>query len=506
MRVLFVTSEAYPLAKTGGLGDVSRALPAALQQLGVDVRILMPGYPGALKQIANPYVAARLGPAFGVVDGLLIGGRFPDCPLRVWLAVSPSLFDRTGGLYQDGEGHDWPDNALRFAFLSNVAAEIALGRAGPVWRPDVVHANDWHTGVLPMLLAAAPQPRPRTVFTTHNMAFQGNFAREALAALPERIRNAPEIEFYGRASLLKAGLKFADRVTTVSPTYAREILSPEFGFGMEGLLQERGAAFCGILNGIDDELWNPATDPHLPQNYRPSDVSGKRVCKRMLQQELGLPPTADKTPLIGFVSRLTEQKMADTVLEVLPWIALRGAQLAVIGEGDRSIESGLVEAARRHPGQVSVTIGYNEALAHRLQAGSDILLSPARFEPCGLTQLYALRYGTLPVVRRTGGLADTVIDSNPKSIVERTATGFVFDEATRRGLTEALGRALNLYHEPLTWRRLQLQAMAQDFSWAASAKNYIALYRDLCEAASPPQAGEPETVEETEEIGRQIVG
>jgi len=484
MRILFVTSEACPLAKTGGLADVSRALPAALMRQGMDVRILMPAYPHALEQVAHPHVATRLRAAFGVGGGQLVVGRFPASSLPVWLVDAPSLFDRAGGLYQDGDGRDWPDNALRFAYLSKVAADIALGRAGLAWRPDVLHANDWHTGLSMMLLAAEPHVRPRTVFTTHNMAFQGNFAREALAALPEAIRNAPQIELYGGASFLKAGLKFADRVTTVSPTYAREILSPEFGFGLEGVLKDRGEDFRGILNGIDDETWNPATDPCLAQNYRPGDISGKQVCKRMLQRELGLDCAPDHTPLIGFVSRLTGQKMADTVLDVLPWIVQHGAQLAVIGEGDRGIESALAEAHKRHPGRVAVTIGYNEALAHKLQAGSDILLSPARFEPCGLTQLYALRYGTLPVVRRTGGLADTVADADAHAIADRIATGFVFERPDGYGLTEALSRALAAFRDPLHWRLMQLQAMTRDFSWRASAAEYIALYEDLTGPAS----------------------
>jgi len=500
MRILFVTSEAFPLAKTGGLADVSRALPAALMRLGMDVQILMPAYPRAIEQVADPVLAAKLDPVFGISDGELIAGRFPDCPLPVWLLNSPSLFDRPGGLYQDGDGRDWPDNALRFAFLSNVAAEIALGRTKLGWRPDIVHVNDWHTGLLPMLLAQETGRRPGTVFTTHNMAFQGNFEPDAVAALPEQIRTAPQIAFYGRVSFLKAGLVYADRVTTVSPTYAREILTPEFGFGLEDELRKRGSDFSGILNGIDDTTWNPATDPCLPRNYWPADVSGKRSCKYMLQHELGLAITPDQTPLIGFVSRLTHQKMADVVLEVLPWIVEQGGQLAVVGEGDRGIETALLEARRRYPEQVSVTIGYNEALAHRLQAGSDILLSPARFEPCGLTQLYALRYGALPVVRRTGGLADTVVDANLRTIADRSATGFVFEEATAEGMISALSRALALFREPLHWRLLQLQAMSREFNWEASAAKYIALYEELMEIA--PYKNVTGNVSETEKVCR----
>jgi starch synthase len=481
MRLLFVTSEAYPLAKTGGLADVSRSLPAALRRKGVDVRVLMPGYPCAILGLKNPEVVSRLPPAMGIDDGILIAGHFPDCDLPVWMVSSGSLFNRAGGLYQDDAGQDWPDNARRFAYLSQVGAEIALGRTTHSWQPDVVHGNDWHTGLLPLLIANEPAERPRTVFTTHNMAFQGNFPPGEVPALPDGAADA--IEFYGRLSYLKAGLRFADRVTTVSPTYAREILTPEYGFGLEGVLQERGPDFRGILNGIDDEIWNPATDPFLAANYRVRDTTGKRLCKRALQEQFGLAVEAD-TPLLGFVSRLTGQKMADSLVDAIGWIAAQGAQLVVVGEGNRMLETALANAAAAHNGQVAVSIGYDEALAHKLQAGSDILLSPARFEPCGLTQLYALRYGTLPVVRRTGGLADTVTDTNNRSISDHSATGFVFEDTTVESMIAALSRALTLYREPLQWRLLQLQAMTREFSWDTSAAAYIALYEDVCGVAS----------------------
>jgi starch synthase len=439
---------------------------------GADVRVVMPAYPRALLQLAGARVAARLPPAMGVNDGILISGKFPDCDVPVWMVNSASLFGRAGGLYQDEAGQDWPDNALRFAYLSKVAADLALGG----WSPDVVHANDWHTGLLPLLLARESGPRPRTVFTTHNMAFQGNFAPEQVPDLPAGTKYA--IEFFGRLSYLKAGLLFADHVTTVSPTYALEILTPEYGCGMEGVLLDRAADFSGILNGIDDDIWNPAADPWLPANYKVRDLAGKRVCKRELQQELGLPVSAE-TAVVGFVSRLTEQKMADNLFEALPWIAAQDVQLVIVGEGDRSIEAALAAAQERYPSRLSVTIGYDEERAHKLQAGSDILLAPARFEPCGLTQLYALRYGTLPVVRRTGGLADTVVDTNHRTISDHTATGFVFDAATTESMIHALSRALALFREPLQWRLLQLQAMTREFSWDTSAAKFMALYEDL---------------------------
>jgi starch synthase len=487
MRVLFVTGEAHPLAKTGGLADVSSALPIALSRRGVDVRLLLPGYPGALERIEKPRLAANLEPILGVSEAKLISGRLPNTEIPVFLIDAPVLFRRNGGLYQDSRGQDWEDNALRFAFLSHVAARLAMGRIEVSWVPDVVHANDWHAGLVPLLLSLETIPRPATVFTTHNMAFQGNFAPRVLSAIgvPEACFLSGDIEFYGQVSFLKAGLRHSDHLTTVSPTYASEVLTPEYGCGMDGLLRERIQSFSGILNGIDDALWNPDGDSHLPQSYRPGDVAGKRVCKSALQRELGL-PVDPQAPLVAFVSRLTQQKMADTILAALPWLAAQGAQFVLLGEGEPELEAQFKAAQSRYKHHAVAHIGYDEALAHRLQAGSDILLAPARFEPCGLTQLYALRYGTPPVVRQTGGLADTVVDANPDTIADRTATGFVFEEPSLEGLTGAVDRALSLYREPLAWRRLQLQGMAQDFSWNASAKAYASLYHHVAGIEEPP--------------------
>ncbi len=504
MRVLFVTSEVHPLAKTGGLADVSHALPTALARQGIDVRVLLPAYPGALARIASPRIVARLEPMLGIGDATLVSGFLPDTAVPVLLVDAPSLFRRDGGLYQRCDGHDWPDNALRFAFLSHVAAKLAMGRTNLSWKPDVVHANDWHTGLLPLLLSLEGPPTPRTIFTAHNMAFQGNFPLEVLPAIgvPDACFGADGVEFYGQISFLKAGLRYSDRVTTVSPTYAKEILSPEGGCGLDGLLRGRGNDFSGILNGIDDISWNPATDTYLPQTFRANDIGGKRVCKAALQREFGLPVNPE-IPLVGFVSRLVHQKMADAIAAALPWLADRNAQFVLVGEGDRALEAEFEQTQTRFADSVSVHIGYDEALAHRLQAGSDIMLAPARFEPCGLTQLYALRYGTLPVVRRTGGLADTVVDATTAAIADRTATGFVFEDANPAGLIAALGRALALYREPLAWRRLQLQAMVQDFSWNASAAQYIALYHDVAAMPAPPRGAAPIGAVD-EEIARQI--
>lgn len=476
MRVLFVTSEAYPLAKTGGLADVSRALPIALMDRGLDVRILMPGYPSALTRIEKPRIAAKLDTLLGVDDAVLIEGMMPDSEVPVYLIDSPMLFRRDGGLYQDETGSAWPDNPRRFAHLSHVAAMLAMGRGRVAWTPDVVHANDWHAGLLPLLLSTERGARPRCVFTSHNMAFQGNFPAAAMNDIGIDARFFPDIEFYGQISFLKAGLTFADRVTTVSPTYAREILTPEFGCGMEGVLKARGPAFSGILNGIDADLWNPAIDPFLAQTYKASDIAGKRACKMALQRETGLTENPD-VPLFGFVSRLTHQKMADVIAEVVPSIVEMGGQFALVGEGDPRLEAAFVAVQEKFPRDAAVCIGYGEPLAHRLQAGCDILLAPARFEPCGLTQLYALRYGTLPVVRRTGGLADTVVDACTETLLDRSATGFLFDQPDREAVEATVARALALFREPLAWRRLQMQAMAQNFSWDASAAQYADLYR-----------------------------
>lgn len=479
MRVLFVTSEVQPLAKTGGLADVSGALPIALARRGIDVRLLLPAYPSALAQLKNPKIETTLPVIAGVEGGALISGTLPGTGIPVWLVDAPALFLRNGGLYQDEAGCEWPDNAQRFAFLSHVAVHAAQGKICG-WNADIVHANDWHAGLVPLLLSMQGRPRPSSVFTIHNLAYQGNFPREVLAQIgvPEHYFSTEGLEFYGQVSFLKAAIRYADHITTVSPTYARETLTPEFGCGLDGLLRQRYGDYSGILNGIDDALWNPATDPHLARNFSPQDLSGKRPCKAALQKDMGL-EIAREAPLVGFVSRFAHQKMADVVLEAIPALVEAGAQFVAVGEGDAALEAGFVEAAHRYPGRVGAKIGYSEPLAHRLQAGADLLLAPARFEPCGLTQLYAARYGTLSVVRRTGGLADTIADTATDAPEGRMAAGFAFEEPSLSALLKALDRALALFGKPLAWRRLQLQAMSQDFSWNASATDYIALYRML---------------------------
>jgi starch synthase len=478
MRSLFVSSEIYPLAKTGGLADVSAALPIALSSLGVDVRLVMPGYPEALDTAADLKLEAQC--AENGAPTRLLRGRLPDSGLPVWLIDCPALFKRAGGLYQNPEGEDWHDNHHRFSLLARVAAKLAAGDVVSDWRADVVHANDWHTGLLPLLLKRRTNTPPATLFTIHNLAFQGLFPAEALGELklPEELLGPDGIEFYGRISFLKAGIRYSDRFNTVSPSYAREILTPEFGCGLDGLLNNRAGDLSGILNGIDRDVWNPASDPFLPARFDAHAMAGKHVCKAELQRELGLDHAAD-TPLIVWASRLAHQKMADTTLEMLPALMQRDVQFALIGEGDPAYERGFAELAQAHPGRVAVRIGYEEALAHRFYAGGDVLLHPSRFEPCGLTPQYAMRYGTIPVVSSVGGLNDTVRDADEQAMRADTATGFSFREQSVAAMLAGLHRALDVYVQPFSWRRLQRRAMGQDFGWQASAKRYLALYRAL---------------------------
>ena len=498
MRLLFVSSEVYPFAKTGGLADVSEALPRALANLGADVRILMPAYGCALRKISRPQPIADLSGILGVQDARLLSARLPGSDIPVWLADAPELYHRDG-LYQNSQGQDWPDNARRFAFLSHVAARISIGALEPRWQPDVLHANDWHTGLVPLLVSAHSQRRPACVFTLHNLAFQGLFPAEDVAGLdlPPGSFSPDGAEYYGKISFLKAGSRFADKLTTVSPTYAREILTDEYGFGLDGLLRARASELTGILNGADYGIWDPAHDAFLPTNYDFSGLNGKKLCKATLQRELGLAANPD-LPLLAFISRMTEQKMADVLLELMPKLAQQNLQLCVLSDGDHELERRFREMANGHASTFAVRIGYEEPLAHRMLAGADLLLAPARFEPCGLTQIYAMRYGTVPVVRATGGLADTVVDTSRTSISDGTATGFVFAEPSVAGLWEAILRAVAFYREPLAWRRLQLNDIKQDFSWHRSANTYLSLYQSLIARAPEAVSGGGGTSPESE--------
>lgn len=480
VRVLQVASEMFPLAKTGGLADVCGALPKALAQGGADVRVLMPAYPSVFDGVADLRVEAELGELLGQHPVRLLRGTVRHSATPVWLVDCPDLYLRPGTPYLDANGDEWPDNAIRYGVLCHAASLLALGRTGAAWRPDVVHCHDWHTGLVPLLLRSVEE-RPRTVFTVHNAAFQGNFpmSTAALLGLPREGPLAAGMEFYGQLSFLKCGIVFADKVTTVSPTYARELTTPEFGCGMQGVFENRGADFVGIMNGIDTDVWNPATDPFLADRYSAGDPCGKLACKAALQDELGLHRNTS-APIAIFASRLTTQKMADVLLGRLPGVMRRHPELqfALLGSGDRAIEQGYAAFAQTFPGRVSVDIGYNEASAHRLHAGADLLLHGSRFEPCGLVQLYSMRYGTIPIVRRVGGLADSVVDVDG-DVQAKCSTGFVFDEPTGDALEDAVQRCLALYDRQDTWHSVRQRAMACDFGWRRSAQEYLGLFTEI---------------------------
>jgi starch synthase len=482
MRALFVTAELYPWVKSGGLGDVAAALPPALAALGVDTRVLLPGFPGFLDAFAGITDVARLHTPF-TSERVRVGlAQLPGTERFAYLVDQPAYYDRPGNPYASPDGGDWPDNHRRFGLFSWVAAEIARG-ADSGWIPDIIHANDWHAGLAPAYLAALPPTAGHipTIFTVHNLAYQGLFSASLFPemALPPGFLSIDGVEFHGLISFMKAGLFYSDRLTTVSPTYAREIQTPAFGGGFEGLLRSRADALTGILNGVDPRIWDPGHDPLLPRGYGTEDApAGKRAAKAALGSRLGLEQRED-TPLFGVVSRLTPQKGLDLLLPCLPEVVAGGSQIAILGSGDSDLVQGFAAAAASHRGNVAVEIGYDEALSHLIIGGSDVILVPSRFEPCGLTQLYALRYGTLPLVRRVGGLADTVVDATSVTLGEDRATGFTFDEANPQGLMSAIGRATALFHEPKSWLRVMRRAMTRDFSWESAARQYVALYRKL---------------------------
>jgi starch synthase len=477
MRVLHVAAEVFPLVKTGGLADVVAALPVALAGQGADVRLLLPGYPAVMDSVQGTRTVIDIGACFGALRVRLLLARMPGSKLPVYVVDAPYYYRRGGSPYQDSRGEEWPDNLQRFALLGWLAAHLAAEDADPDWAPDIVHAHDWHAAMACAYIAEHPPTPAATVFTVHNLAYQGLFPMHDWPSLglATRLMSPAGLEFHGQLSFMKAGLKFADYVTTVSPNYAREIATHEFGCGLDGVIRGRGADVTGVLNGIDDEVWNPATDAAIAERYDAARPGGKRTCRQALQSELGL--DADEGALLlTLVSRLTEQKGLDLVLAALPALLQAGVQLAVQGTGEPALEAAFQMAMRSHPGRVHVHVGYDEARAHRLVAGADAIAVPSRFEPCGLTQLYGLRYGTLPIVRRVGGLADTVTDASPKTLAEGTATGFSFDAATPAAFEKAVKRAVELRQDAQAWSALMKSAMAQRFSWQGPAQAYLDLY------------------------------
>lgn len=467
--VLFIAPECAPLTKTGGLGDVCGALPAALRRLGVDVRMLMPGYPDVLAGTNGVELAkvSLLG-----VEGRLLGARMAgpaeDVPLLV--LDCPSLYARAGGPYQSAGGEDWPDNPLRFAMLSKVAAVLGCERTPLRWKPEVVHCHDWPAALAAAYLRLERSRHAACLLTIHNLSFQGNFDRALMPALrlPEELFTMDGVEFHGRLSFLKAGIVYSDAINTVSPSYAREIQTAELGCGMDGLLRSRHEVLSGVLNGIDTAIWDPAADPHIAQRYDASSLPLKAKNKEALQRRMGL-AVDPALPLLGMVGRLTQQKGIDLVLGAAQALASLG-QLAILGSGQREYENALRLLALRYPGRIAVQVGFDEGLAHLIEAGADMFLMPSRFEPCGLNQMYSQRYGTPPIARATGGLADTIADG---------ATGYLFEEAKEEALVRTVERALAAYGNPAAWREVQRAAMARDFSWDAAARRYADLYLRL---------------------------
>ena len=475
-KILFVTSEAQPLMKTGGLGDVCGGLPEALHALGADVRLLLPAYHDSLARAGRLKMVAQLAMPPLAQPVTLQEGRLPGTRVKVWLIDFPPAYDRPGNPYINAHGHPWHDNAARFALLCQVAVAIARGAAGLAWLPDVVHAHDWQTGLVPALLGAETA-RPATVFTIHNLAYQGLFPYETFQSLrlPASLWSLHALEFHGQMSFIKGGIAFADRITTVSPTYAREIQTPEHGYGLDGLLRHRASHLSGILNGIDARAWNPAQDSYLVSPYSSRKLAHKAPNKAALQKEFNLPVDAD-IAILGLVSRLVHQKGIDLLIAALPELLELPIQFVALGSGEPEYERALRAAAVKSPDRVAVLAGHDEAIAHRIQAGADIFLMPSHFEPCGLSQLYSLRYGSVPLVRRVGGLADTVTDATPDALAAGTATGIVFDTPAPAALVHAVKRALALRQNAPLWKQMQLAGMRQDFSWRHSADEYMRLY------------------------------
>lgn len=478
LNILSVASEAVPLIKTGGLADVVGALPAALAPHGVVLTTLLPGFPAVMQAVKRGKTLHKYGHLFGQ-EARLIAGKLGDNPLIVLDA--PAFFDREGNPYSDPSGKDWQDNWRRFAALGRTAADLAGGLV-KARKFDLLHAHDWQAAMALAYLRFAPlaasKPVP-SVMTVHNMAFQGYYGRAIFKelGLPKSAWAIDGVEYHKGVGFLKAGMEAASIITTVSPTYAQEIRNPEFGMGLEGLVVNRGDRVRGIVNGIDAAEWNPANDPHLAANFTECTLAKRTGNKRALEEAFGLEP--GDGPLFVVITRLTWQKGMDVLLEVLDHLVGIGGRLALLGSGDAEMEAEFRAAAARHPGRIGVRIGYDEALSHQMQGGGDAILVPSRFEPCGLTQLYGLAYGCVPLVARTGGLTDTVIDANFAARNAGAATGIQFFGVDYPTLAGAVSRAVTLYHQPEAWKAIQREGMKADFSWKNSGKVYADLYREL---------------------------
>jgi starch synthase len=480
LKVLFATSEISPWIKTGGLADVSGALPAALRAIGVDVRVLVPGYNQVMVQLAQSVVATTLDNLPGFPAARLLSGKMAN-DIPIFVLDCPALYQRAGGPYQDASGHDWTDNAQRFGLLSKVAALLGSSASPLAWHPDLVHCNDWQTGLAPAYLHFAPGAAP-SVMTVHNLAFQGIFPATTLEKLhlPPSCFNINGVEFFSKLSFLKAGLYYADHLTTVSPNYAKEIQQEALGFGMQGLLATRRDSLTGILNGIETDEWDPASDPHLASTYSSAQMTGKAANKTALQRKLNLNLEPDM-PLLGVVSRFTEQKGLDLLLEIAPLLAELPVQLAMLGSGDALMQKTARDLSQRYPRKISAVIGFNEALSHQIEAGADMFVMPSRFEPCGLNQLYSQCYGTPPIVHATGGLVDSVVDCTEATLTDGTASGFAFSGMTAENLYATIQRAVDLYQDKNKWNALCKNCMSKDSGWKKSAEAYHEVYLKVVE-------------------------
>jgi starch synthase len=479
MKILFASAEAHPLIKTGGLADVAGSLPRAIRNQRHDIRLVIPAYQSVLKQVEKYCLVAHL-----ELEGLtqpvrILAGRLPGSTVTVYLVDSPEHFDRPGNPYSMKQGTVWPDNAERFTTFCRAIEALALDNAGLDWQPDIVHCNDWQTALVPPLLDRHAT-RPATVFTIHNLAYQGLFDWKVFKKLklPADFWSMEAMEFHNQFSFIKGGLVFADWITTVSPTYAEEIQTSEYGYGLEGLISHRKDNLTGIVNGVDYSVWNPGRDLLIPVQFNARCLTHKVENKLALQEHFALP--RDETiPVFATISRLVEQKGIDLILGAVPEIVKQEAQLIVLGSGDSKIETGIRAAVKAYPQQVAARIGYDEALSHHIEAGADIFLMPSRFEPCGLNQIYSQRYGTVPIVRHTGGLADTVTDTTAETLEAKTATGFSFSGTTAKDLATTIDRALGYYRQPDVWQKLVCNGMRQDFSWKRSAMLYLELYETV---------------------------